>query len=513
MRRRVMSHNAKRMPRRLREAHLNQMIKSGLPPKTKRSSRKYRRRPQNLLQEYNRRQRKNVWLETHIWHAKRFHMTDKWGYKIANYPNDKSFRACYRAVAKHCLLQDISYYNCLEISGPGAILKEILKRHCNPKELTFGAKIYWQGSREGKLMFFKKDRYPKDPVGIVRFLWRSGDSEYKTIWIWVHPVIYKTFLKEIVTSFTFNESTKEKSLFTNDQDCNMRNLSHSLNRFRLTGPLSIAILTDALHLPRLNSTSSHEVKKSNTSSEMDVDVPESEWHDAYYKSLNNSKAFKVQRDFMEELRTLKSPNQLPPNSVMGVTVLDPRFFLPVKRTKKVANGEYYVKIPMPAALAHHSLIWDPDVRRGVKAELKSTQDINAMRSECLVPGVGNDDKFDEGVMSKIPVMLIQNPGCESGAKSIGKNDESLLIMTVYEDLKCLRMYTCTYIPNQKIRISVFRDVKKLGRKSSILKISRIFILRNNIAKKWFHTLVKQSRPFNYDHLFANSFPIQNFKGF
>jgi hypothetical protein len=27
------------------------------------------------LCEYNRRQRKAQWLETHIWHAKRFHMT------------------------------------------------------------------------------------------------------------------------------------------------------------------------------------------------------------------------------------------------------------------------------------------------------------------------------------------------------------------------------------------------------------------------------------------------------
>ena len=46
--------------------------------KPKRPSRRYRRRPSNLLEEYNRRQRKgSVWLETHIWHAKRFHMADR----------------------------------------------------------------------------------------------------------------------------------------------------------------------------------------------------------------------------------------------------------------------------------------------------------------------------------------------------------------------------------------------------------------------------------------------------
>jgi hypothetical protein len=82
-----------------------QLRKSGLPPEPKRPSRKFRRRPNNLLLEYNRRQKRFVWLETHLWHAKRFHMTEKWGYKLADFPNDKSFRACYRATANHCLLQ------------------------------------------------------------------------------------------------------------------------------------------------------------------------------------------------------------------------------------------------------------------------------------------------------------------------------------------------------------------------------------------------------------------------
>lgn len=43
MRRRAMSHVVKRLPRRLREIHANQMRKSGLPPKSKRPTRKHRR--------------------------------------------------------------------------------------------------------------------------------------------------------------------------------------------------------------------------------------------------------------------------------------------------------------------------------------------------------------------------------------------------------------------------------------------------------------------------------------
>ena len=101
-----MSHNPKRLPKRLRERHIREREKSGCKTGAvgKRPSRKYRRRPRNLLDEYNRRQKKFVWLETHIWHAKRFHMVNRWGYKIAEHPNDKSARSCYRASSKRCLM-------------------------------------------------------------------------------------------------------------------------------------------------------------------------------------------------------------------------------------------------------------------------------------------------------------------------------------------------------------------------------------------------------------------------
>merc|ERR1719210_2676537 len=59
MRRRAVSHNPKRLPRRLREAHVNQRNK-GCTASTnngigtvKKPSRRWRRRPKNLLAEYN----------------------------------------------------------------------------------------------------------------------------------------------------------------------------------------------------------------------------------------------------------------------------------------------------------------------------------------------------------------------------------------------------------------------------------------------------------------------------
>lgn len=123
LRRRAVSHNPKRLPRRFHEKHKREREKSNgnsTTCKPKRPSRKYRRKPKNLLDAYNRRQRDFVWLETHIWHAKRFHMVKKWGYQVAEYPRDKNFRACFRAGRDRCLMQvcgNLSVKQSLSICG------------------------------------------------------------------------------------------------------------------------------------------------------------------------------------------------------------------------------------------------------------------------------------------------------------------------------------------------------------------------------------------------------------
>jgi hypothetical protein len=46
------------------------------------STRRRRRRPKFSLEEHSRRMKKNKWLATHIWHGKRFHMINQWGYRL-----------------------------------------------------------------------------------------------------------------------------------------------------------------------------------------------------------------------------------------------------------------------------------------------------------------------------------------------------------------------------------------------------------------------------------------------
>lgn len=475
MRRRVMSHNAKRMPRRLRENHIRQMSKSGLPPKIKRPSRKYRRRPTNLIADYKRRQINKFWLETHVWHAKRFRIVDKWGYKIPEHSNNRCFRASYRAVAKHCLIQDISYYSCIELKGPGHLLEEKLKQHCDQGGLTFSAKSYTQGNREGTLMFYRKNGYPKSPLGTVQFIWRPGDFEEKTIWIWVHPSFYLEFLSEICASFGFDLDSslppfsRSPSSYISTENCQLVLLRNCLNRFRLYGPLSLAILTDALRLPKLgnaleetkcrekNYDSSSNVvmdidlSKSDSDSDVEIlglprkknteamevenadngrsEAPESiqqSWHVDYYKDCDNSQSFQVQRNVFELLKDLDSPNQLPPGIVMAFTVLDPRFYVPKRRTKSQTAASTFETISLPPTLVNLSPLWESRVRESVIKNWKTTNEINKLRSENLVPGIYNDDKYDQNTIAKLPIIFVQRPGCRGNEKRIGKPKTFLL---------------------------------------------------------------------------------------
>lgn len=224
LRRRAMTQNPRRLPRRFREMHIAQMAKSGTPKKNKRPSRKYRRKPSNLLKEYARRMQKFTWLETHIWHAKRFHMKELWGYKIPFTPCDRQQRAAYRAVARHCLAQDVSFEGCIEVIGPEETLKEGLVRlsakNCG---LTINARGYLSGKREGKVTLFEADSFPLKALGQVRFMWKpkkaqNAEKEDRVLWIWVHPCYYKDVLKQLIFVFNLENVNKPEVEVSNGHE-------------------------------------------------------------------------------------------------------------------------------------------------------------------------------------------------------------------------------------------------------------------------------------------------------
>lgn len=446
MRRRAMSHNPKRMPRNQREAFKQQLLKSskGSIVQQKKPSRKYRRRPVSLLDEYNRRQRSHVWLETHIWHAKRFHMTERWGYRLAHFPNDRSYRACYRAAANHCLMQDVSFLGCIELQGPLNVLLDGLSKHTSScVGLTFGAQSLLDGSREGDTMFYECNQYPWQSIGSVSFFWKpntlSTSSDIRSIWIWAHPAFYQHVVDALLATFQLGPvsnmksegcedlgdvdkcTPKKKRKLQNGEAKNVeevkletRNvpfertpkyrssvgsvemflLKDTLNRFRLTGPLSQEVLKEALQLANNN-----------------ADDQGGESHISFW--LENQK--------------VSSPAELPPRMILCLTVKDPRLNIPDKRTKALpdrAEMKTSTICHLPPA-PYSSPLWSASTRDDVTKGKLSSAEINALRSKFLVSGVLklNEDvdacveatagsSLETSVNSKIPLLLVQRPGSQ-----------------------------------------------------------------------------------------------------
>nr|XP_033790437.1 ribonucleases P/MRP protein subunit POP1 isoform X2 [Geotrypetes seraphini] len=474
MRRRAMGHNVKRLPRRLREIALREVEKVAHLKKeqSKNKCRKARRRHINLQLEFNRRQKKNIWLETHIWHAKRFHMVKKWGYCLGDRPTAKCYRACYRAMAKYCLLQDLSYFCCLELMGEEEKLLNALSRLSSiDTGPTFAAVQCLSGKRQGSLVLYKADRYPRDSLGPITFIWKPKDrlfnsSETRQLWIWVHPALKKDILIELKQVCQCAEITNTNACTTElipaphpkeklavgakivgkkrkresregekavpvkkiigdgtrdslhpycwvsqDTGIKISDLTMELIRFRLIGPLSHCVLGEVLKAAPIHS----ELEA--------LEVSPHQWWTEQCRSPDAVALHCQQETIFQLLQGVTSSAEIPTGTVLGLTVGDPRLNLPRKKTKAMPDLSKYSDEEVkrltlegvPAECAWSS-IWTQTVRNSVTDNKISEQEINRMRSELLVPG----SRLDLGTHeSKIPVLLIQQPGKVTGEERPG----------------------------------------------------------------------------------------------
>ncbi|XP_058420665.1 ribonucleases P/MRP protein subunit POP1 [Diceros bicornis minor] len=470
MRRRAMSHNVKRLPRRLQEIAQKEAEKAVHQKKehSKNKCHKARRCHINRTLEFNRRQKKNIWLETHIWHAKRFHMVKKWGYCLGERPTAKSHRACYRAMTDRCLLQDLSYYCCLELKGKEEEILKALSPMCSVDTgLTFAAVHCLSGKRQGSLVLYRADKYPREMLGPVTFIWKSertpgGALESRQLWIWLHPTLKQDILEEIKAVCQCTEPIKsavcipdppltpsqEKSPMELPEEKIGRkrkrkddgengnpikkvigdgtrdphqpyswispatgiiisDLTMEMNRFRLIGPLSHSILTEALKAASVHTEGE------------DTEKTPHHWWIETCKNPDSVSLHHRQEAIFKLLGGITSPAEIPAGTILGLTVGDPRINLPQKRSTVLPNPEkcqdneevrqlLLEGVPVECT---HSFIWNQAICKSVTENKISDQDLNRKRSELLVPGsqlvLGPSE-------SKIPILLIQQPGKVTG---------------------------------------------------------------------------------------------------
>ncbi|XP_059984043.1 ribonucleases P/MRP protein subunit POP1 isoform X3 [Lagenorhynchus albirostris] len=432
MRRRAMSHNVKRLPRRLQEIAQKEAEKAVHQKKehSKNKCHKARRCHINRMLEFNRRQKKNKWLETHIWHAKRFHMVKRWGYCLGERPTVKSHRACYRAMTSRCLLQDLSYYCCLELKGKEEEILKALSPMCSiDTGLTFAAVHCLSGKRQGRLMLYRANKYPREMLGPVTFIWKAertpGDtSESRHLWIWLHPSLKQDILEEIKAVCQCVEPAKstvclpdplltpsqeksqtdlpteqigKKRKWEDDEENTkpikkvtgdgtrdplqpyswispttgivISDLTMEMNRFRLIGPLSHSILTEALKAASVH-TEGEDTEK----------TPHCWWIETC-RNPDSVSLHHRQETIFELLGGITSPAEIPAGTVLGLTVGDPRINLPQKRSRVLPNPEkcqdnekvrqlLLEGVPVECS---HSFLWNQDICKSVTENKISDQ--------------------------------------------------------------------------------------------------------------------------------------------
>uniref|UniRef100_A0A3P8SDF7 POP1 homolog, ribonuclease P/MRP subunit n=1 Tax=Amphiprion percula TaxID=161767 RepID=A0A3P8SDF7_AMPPE len=468
MRRRAMSHNTKRLPRRLRDVANRMAGSKKKKEQAKNKSRKARRRHGNLLLEFNRRQRKNIWLETHIWHAKRFHMVKKWGYCLGDRPTYKCYRPCYRAMSSHCLLQDLSYYCCIELQGEEdkllAALSQMTSKQAGP---TFAAALCLSGCRQGSVTVYRAGQFPSQPLGPVTFLWRprTQDSTHRQLWIWAHPTLKQDLLPElqavcqcceavlppvvpVVTPAEANPILEPESRPENPPEAKpVPGTKRKRSSKDAGGPPAKKILGDGTRLPTTPVTwksSSTGIVINDLTMEMvryRLIGPQS--HSVLAETLeaatqhesasttggcfSHTKRFFFPSCFLFCQQVvcvyaflsnhhcvihpgIYSTGELPSGTVLGLTVDDPRLTLPTKKVKALPSVKQLMLRGVPAHCCQ-SFLWEQSVRDNVTDNKISEQELNRMRSEVLVPGSRLSPTPLQG---RVPILLVHQPGKQVG---------------------------------------------------------------------------------------------------
>ncbi|XP_065648653.1 ribonucleases P/MRP protein subunit POP1 isoform X2 [Hydra vulgaris] len=347
MRRRAASYDIRRLPHRLREKAQAENV-----TKPKQKTRKYKRKPKNLLEEYSRRSRENSWLETHIWHAKRFKMVNMWGYRVALKPCDKGYRAAYRASQKSAILQDKTYTEVVEIKISYEKLTEIWSHITSPEtDCLLHGKDFVAGKKYIKQILYYPDSYPKNCIGPIYIINGKNLSDGRNLFFLVsHPEISKSVV-DIFRILSNTESKKKNEL--NEKEENAIDVfCHRLDFviFSLNGPLSSSIVQEALNLDKVH------------------------WN---------------------------TGNQ----SITNVLVDDPRFHIPYKKQSPFHISHQSEK---GGEIQEYSDLWNETMRDDIKKKKISDDAINKMRSELLISGSALPIESP-----KIPIVILQTSNSDS----------------------------------------------------------------------------------------------------
>lgn len=199
--------------------------------------------------KYRKRQIYKTWLPTHLFHAKRAHMTAPakplWRFALPLTSTVKSYRPTHRASKdRGAIAWDTSYMSTISLQGNEQSIQSLLKAlsvgTCDAAWRAKGRK--WRlGTRIWQGWLYERDMYPTRPIAPVTIVWRAEPEQHsankptRQVFIHVHPSAFSQLWEQVIQL-----AKVQKPQLT------VEDLRFEIGSIQVTGPASTEALTAAL---------------------------------------------------------------------------------------------------------------------------------------------------------------------------------------------------------------------------------------------------------------------------
>ncbi len=383
--------------------------------------------------KFRKRQVHKQWLPTHLYHAKRAHMTPPkeplWRFAIPLTPTDKCYRPTHRATSlRGAVAWDTSYFGTIGIEGVEASLLGLLKSIGVEESMLIGKKgAKWRGGtrgwggwmkeRDGERRWIAKVEivwcFESSPVGAEeeagreqrlevqaesepqkggyptmemdaekgsepkRAIGQAKKKAKRRLLLRVHPSAFLQVWNEILK----NSKIQRPQVTWED-------LRFEIGSIEIVGPGSTEALIGALNPRRVTEPAIEKAAKGGVEDEwVDVGSAEEVW---------------------PQLAAVSNPACLPANAMLGFDISDPRLHYPPRTVPQLsyeAANEHLVELLSswpPDQTQTPPDIFDRTKRLTASRQLASQKAINRRKGDAL-PGAYPDPSPKD---PKIPILLL-----------------------------------------------------------------------------------------------------------
>ena len=343
--------------------------------------------------KFRKRQKHKSWLPTHLYHARRAHMTlpekPLWRFAIPMTPTEKSYRATHRASSlRGCISWDMSYISTIGIEGVEGSLVGLLRCLGVPEDQLSSKKgIRWRNGTRSWSGWVRERDNAQTWIAEIMVLWCALEASQtvagetamdiapfmksktkRGMLIRVHPSAFLQVWTEILKVAKMQRPSPS-----------VEDLRFEIGSIDIVGPGATAALVGALHPLSADDSDSPNVHA------------RSAWG-AIWKQLSN----------------ISNPACLPPNVILGFEVSDPRLYYPPRKVEASAPS------PSEDDLLYILSSWPPDeqpcplsffdrkARLEASRALPSQKSINRRKGDALAGSYPSPLSSDP----RIPVVLL-----------------------------------------------------------------------------------------------------------